>query len=309
MPSTKDSRGIWAGQVAADGQLKRLNGLPLRAPAGAIFRRGAKRRRRFCSPECGKASSAAAARARAVQQRRPRPLCEQCERPVKRLANGVSNYGRFCSRQCSGAWKTARRIERTPPPHPCRCGATRERGKRACRACFASRHSRPCCQCGAVITGSRRVTCSDVCRRLYLTVRLTGKKHKPSRVKEYTCTQCSTSFLAVKNRKGLCATCVRRDGRKGKGKFRERCKRAGVYYDPRVTIHAVFQRDKWRCHLCGRKTPARLRGKNVPASPELDHILPITKGGNHTWDNVACACRECNGRKRDKPLGQLRLAV
>jgi 5-methylcytosine-specific restriction endonuclease McrA len=69
----------------------------------------------------------------------------------------------------------------------------------------------------------------------------------------------------------------------------------------------VFERDGWRCQLCMRKTPARLRGSYDPRAPELDHIVPISKGGAHSYINTQCACRECNGKKLDRPLGQLRL--
>ncbi|MCA0032740.1 HNH endonuclease [Mesorhizobium sp. B263B2A] len=70
---------------------------------------------------------------------------------------------------------------------------------------------------------------------------------------------------------------------------------------------AVFDRDKWRCQLCGVKTPRKLRGKNQPTSPELDHILPLAVGGEHSYRNTQCACRSCNLAKSSKPLGQTRL--
>lgn len=69
----------------------------------------------------------------------------------------------------------------------------------------------------------------------------------------------------------------------------------------------VFERDKWRCHLCGEKTPRRLRGTYDPRAPELEHIIPLAKGGTHTWGNVACSCRACNGMKGAKAQGQLGL--
>ena len=39
-------------------------------------------------------------------------------------------------------------------------------------------------------------------------------------------------------------------------------------------------------------------------SPELDHIIPLSKGGAHTPENTQCVCRQCNSEKADKPLGQ-----
>lgn len=66
----------------------------------------------------------------------------------------------------------------------------------------------------------------------------------------------------------------------------------------------VLKRDGWRCHLCGCKTPERLRGTYASNAPELDHIVPLSKGGQHTKANTACACRRCNGAKSDQIAGQ-----
>jgi 5-methylcytosine-specific restriction endonuclease McrA len=67
----------------------------------------------------------------------------------------------------------------------------------------------------------------------------------------------------------------------------------------------VFERDGWRCHMCNKKLNPIDRGTIKPLAPELDHIVPISKGGKHIWSNVACSCRLCNSTKSDKPFGQL----
>lgn len=69
----------------------------------------------------------------------------------------------------------------------------------------------------------------------------------------------------------------------------------------------IFERDKWRCQLCGVKTPRSLRGTNDPRAPELDHIIPISQNGAHARFNAQCACKRCNRAKSDKPLGQMLL--
>jgi 5-methylcytosine-specific restriction endonuclease McrA len=69
----------------------------------------------------------------------------------------------------------------------------------------------------------------------------------------------------------------------------------------------VFEAAKWQCHLCGIKTLAELRGSQDPRAPELDHIMPLTQGGGHTWDNVALACRACNMSKGARVRGQFLL--
>jgi len=55
---------------------------------------------------------------------------------------------------------------------------------------------------------------------------------------------------------------------------------------------AVFARDEHRCQYCGG-----------PAE-SIDHVVPRSKGGPHTWENVVAACRACNVRKGDRLLAQ-----
>jgi 5-methylcytosine-specific restriction endonuclease McrA len=70
----------------------------------------------------------------------------------------------------------------------------------------------------------------------------------------------------------------------------------------------IFMRDGWRCQICGVSTPQTRRGTYHKNAPELDHIIPLSKGGKHTKTNVQCACRSCNGKKSDKVVvGQMGL--
>ncbi len=51
---------------------------------------------------------------------------------------------------------------------------------------------------------------------------------------------------------------------------------------------AVFLRDGHTCQYCGR------------AAENVDHVVPRSRGGSHTWDNVVAACRRCNGKKENR---------
>jgi 5-methylcytosine-specific restriction endonuclease McrA len=57
-----------------------------------------------------------------------------------------------------------------------------------------------------------------------------------------------------------------------------------------LTRTAVFARDGHRCQYCGRVAEC------------LDHVIPRSKGGPHTWENVVASCRACNVRKADHLL-------
>ncbi len=55
---------------------------------------------------------------------------------------------------------------------------------------------------------------------------------------------------------------------------------------------AIYQRDGYRCRICGRKTN----------DLEIDHIYPIAKGGKTTMDNLQTLCHRCNVRKGDSVI-------
>lgn len=75
----------------------------------------------------------------------------------------------------------------------------------------------------------------------------------------------------------------------------------------KVNPTVVFDRDGWRCQICQKRTPRRLRGTTADLAPELDHIVPLTRGGEHSYKNTQCACRKCNARKGKTIYGQVPL--
>lgn len=85
---------------------------------------------------------------------------------------------------------------------------------------------------------------------------------------------------------------------------RRRAKKFGCSYEP-VSKRKVFERDGWKCQLCGVSTPEAKRGTIDDDAPELDHIIPLAKGGAHSYQNTQCACRRCNRLKSDKSAWEL----
>ena len=76
-------------------------------------------------------------------------------------------------------------------------------------------------------------------------------------------------------------------------------------HDTDITLDKLFKRDKGICYLCGRncdwtdgeqKNGTFIAGDNYPS---VDHVIPVSKGGTHTWDNIRLACRRCNFMKSD----------
>ncbi len=70
---------------------------------------------------------------------------------------------------------------------------------------------------------------------------------------------------------------------------------------PRVklTRREVFIRDGWTCQYCGRQA----------GDLTIDHVVPKSKGGEHSWENLVSACKPCNHRKGGKSLGEARMQL
>ena len=62
---------------------------------------------------------------------------------------------------------------------------------------------------------------------------------------------------------------------------------------PLVSLHRrnIFIRDGFQCQYCGAKD-----------NLTVDHVVPASKGGPWTWENLTTACAKCNNKKGDKPL-------
>ena len=63
----------------------------------------------------------------------------------------------------------------------------------------------------------------------------------------------------------------------------------------------LFARDGNRCQYCGKSFPT--------SELSLDHVIPRSRGGKHTWENLVSACRSCNHRKGGKTLEDARMVL
>lgn len=77
-----------------------------------------------------------------------------------------------------------------------------------------------------------------------------------------------------------------------------RARRAGATVVERVERGEILERDDWTCYLCGVRTDPGLSAYD-PTSPTVDHVVPLSKGGQHTRENLRCACLRCNSTKGD----------
>ena len=61
----------------------------------------------------------------------------------------------------------------------------------------------------------------------------------------------------------------------------------------KITRRAVFARDDWTCQYCGARS-----------NLTVDHVIPRSKGGPSSWENIVASCAPCNRRKGDRTPAQ-----
>lgn len=63
-------------------------------------------------------------------------------------------------------------------------------------------------------------------------------------------------------------------------------------HDVKFSRHNIYLRDGNRCQYCGKRFST--------SELSLDHVVPLSRGGGSTWENIVCACLACNVRKGNR---------
>lgn len=142
-----------------------------------------------------------------------------------------------------------------------------------------------------------------------------NQEHQPDRhaPKPTACAVCSRPIQRSPNsdRTPACSTDCRRALQVGAdaprtNKYRwsitaaHRARNAGARVIDYFERHEVFERDAYTCYLCGRHVDQDASPFD-PTSPTVDHVIPLSRGGDHTLANARTACLGCNSAKQDHP--------
>ncbi|TAE75363.1 MAG: HNH endonuclease [Bacteroidetes bacterium] len=65
-----------------------------------------------------------------------------------------------------------------------------------------------------------------------------------------------------------------------------------------LTRQNIFKRDGGKCQYCG-----------TTHDLTLDHVLPRSRGGKSSWENLATACKPCNSRKGDRTPQEAKMSL
>lgn len=239
-----------------------------------------------CGQRCRNAI-AAAKRAHAKAGR----TCAYCHGPID---DRLKSDARYCGRLCKDEDRKAQgRIER-----------------------WSTAAIRPCADCGDPVGAIRSEFCGPCRTRRRMEMRRAGtrrsyQRHRDKRIAEGKAYREANRqyFKDWYKRKRSDPEWMERElARIQVSNRRRRALRRSARSEPYTTLE-IADRDGWRCQLCGKKVPRKSAARS-PRSATVDHIVPISLGGDDVKANVQLAHFSCNVAKNNRALPrgeQLRL--
>lgn len=124
------------------------------------------------------------------------------------------------------------------------------------------------------------------------------------------CVECGDIFYNPSPNVLVCSTeCSRKRNRRiSRTIYKGRINNSNLV-DKSITLTKLYNRDDGMCYLCGIQCDwddkvitdkgYTIVGKSYPS---IEHVIPLSKNGKHSWNNVKLACMECNTLKGDKVI-------
>ena len=153
---------------------------------------------------------------------------------------------------------------------------------------------RPCRR--AATAASYETTCAD-CGETFTPPPNSASRARPRKYCSRACASRVNLELARANRPPLKDPAEKKRAMRARTALK-RARRRTTQVEP-VIPSIVFERDGWRCHLCGKKCRTDVDGRH-PQGATIDHLIPLSKCGPHTYVNIATAHRACNVSKGNR---------
>lgn len=118
-----------------------------------------------------------------------------------------------------------------------------------------------------------------------------------------TCIDCHTLMVCKTNQQKRCKHCAYLNNIAMANQREHQIRIPHRQQGDKITRKDLYLRDQGICYLCKRmtilETGLKKRHKRLAT---IDHIIPVSRGGTHTWGNVRNCCWQCNIRKGNKEL-------
>lgn len=162
-----------------------------------------------------------------------------------------------------------------------------------------NRKPKPCLMCEDPLPFGRKKFCSDLCIEFDNRIQRPAKRNVLRRCpgckqpKYFSGTYCCRDCYRSSDQSKLII-------RQARHRRRARMHNAQIEdVDPLV----IAKRDKYKCHICRKRVNMDLENTNK-YSKTMDHLIPVSLGGDHTYANIRLAHRICNSRKGNRAVNE-----
>ena len=202
-------------------------------------------------------------------------FCQICQVPIN--YKGIGRIPKTCSSRCKNKLDSKAKVKK-------------------------EKHLTNCVSCNKEFFTAydRQRFCSSACRA----ISSKPNNNLQSKVYFYCCSDCKTNFISRKSIHGIsalkgirCKSCQKQLTR-----LRDRRKtliRQKAISNPRISVELIARRDSYLCHLCNQMVDMDI-ARTDKMGATIDHVLPLSKGGLDTMENVALAHWICNIRKGNR---------
>lgn len=250
-----------------------------------------RRPRKWCSDLCSSRAAEFRRRGSAPEGavREVPTNCVGCGAPIEQ-GERSRNPKKWCSQSC--------RVKTHRDNDPIYRYKLRDRSAAAVRAKNAAMPDRECEYCGKITprtdAGRPKKYCSKRCGK--------SAAYRRGLLTAPECSEVGCSHPEIS--RGLCGAHYAAIWSKANAdkrtasemRYRAQKRHEGAESFTRIE---VMELSNWTCHICGGKIERDCEYPNTLYGT-VDHVVPLSKGGTHTLDNVKAAHHVCNSTKRDK---------
>ena len=162
---------------------------------------------------------------------------------------------------------------------------------------------KPCLVCLNPIPVGRHKFCSDDCQHFNSML-----FNLPKNVLPKKCEECGNTALIVQRfcSKKCCIKAFRRtetykENRRAHSR-RRRARKKNARTET-VYLEIIAKRDKYKCHICRKRVNMNLEVAQQH-SATMDHLIPLSLGGDHSYANIRLAHRSCNSKKGNRAVNE-----
>ena len=133
-----------------------------------------------------------------------------------------------------------------------------------------------------------------------------NKQNSWRQIRVASCERCGEIFYTTHSKRRYCSEDCRKEAEKKYSSYNhgsdDRLNRTNII-DKDISLEKLYLRDNGVCQICGglcdyNDCYTNENGTFIAGGtyPSRDHIVPLSKGGKHSWDNVRLAHRSCNSK-------------